>query len=344
MNDVVIPSNSPQRNIYGPITPGEMFERTFALLRENPGLFFGIVLVVIGVEIVVGGVTGIGGVWMGRTNMGAAPIARVLFEVPLALIGAALVYIFTQIIQGALFLATRAKLGNAPMTVGEACSLAANNVGRLVGISILVALRIIGYMLLLDFAAGLLLFLPALALGDTVHLTDMFRAGHGPLVGAGIFYVFFMLAVFVVYVAVMFWVVLRYAVAIPAALEEDLPITDAIHRSITLSRGSKGRLIALYLSVACAWIVMAAFTVPLQLMARHSVTGHAGFLFAAAAIRILFSWLVIAFAGVATALCYFDLRVRKDGFGAAPAAPIVEIPPAASGLSPDWPIEDLPVT
>ncbi len=344
MNDIVIPSNSRQRNIYGPITPGEMFERTFALLRENPGLFFGIVLVVIGVEILVGAVLGVSGFWTGHYNMGAAPIAKVLFEAPLVLIGAALVYIFTQIIQGALFLATRAKLANAAMTVGEACSLAANKTGRLVGISILVALRVIGYMLLLDIAAGFLLFLPVLALGGAAHLTGMFRAGHGPLVGAGIFYVFFMLAVIAAYIAVMFWVVLRYAVAIPAALEEDLPITEAIHRSITLSRGSKGRLLALYLAVAGVWIVMAAFTVPLQLMARHGVTGHAGFLFAAAAIRILFSWLLIAFVGVATALCYFDLRVRKDGFGAAPAAAIVEIPPAGSDAPPDRPIEDLPVT
>jgi len=58
MNDNVILPNSPRPNVYGPITPSEMFERTAALLRENFKLFFGIALVVLGVEIVVGGVLG----------------------------------------------------------------------------------------------------------------------------------------------------------------------------------------------------------------------------------------------------------------------------------------------
>jgi hypothetical protein len=347
MNDNVILSGSPKRNVYGPLTPSEMFERTFALLRENPGLFFGIVLVVIGVEIVVGAVLGGGGFWMGRYNFGAAPIARALFFAPLAFLGAALIYIFTQIIYGALFVATRAKLANALMTVGDACRLAADKTGRLIGISILVALRIIGYLVLLDIAAVILVFIGLAAAGVHHHFSrNAFHYGHGPALGFGILLGLFLLAVLIAYLAALLWVVVRYAVAIPAALAENLPVTDAIHRSISLTRGSKGRLIALYLLVGCVSIALAALTVPLQLMARHAGTVHdGGLLFAAAAIRILFSWLIVAFMGVATTLCYYDLRVRKEGFGSELATPIIGISPAApSGPTSDWPIEDLPVS
>lgn len=346
MNDTEIFPNSPQRNMYGPVTPGQLFERTFALLRENPTLFFGIVLVVIGVEIVVGGVLRGSGMWLGRYGGGSSPILGAIFVVPLALLGAAIIYIVTQIIQGALFLATRAKLGNAYMTVGEACRLAADKAGRLVGISILVGLRIIGYMLLLDIVAGVLVMI-ALAASGVRHsfAQNPFQAGHGAALALGIVLGLFLLAIAVVYIALMFWVVLRYAVAIPASLEENLPITDAIRRSIVLTRGSKGRLVAVFVAVACVWIAMAVLTVPLQMMAAHAGAGHGGgFILAAAAIRILFSWILIAFMGVATAVCYFDLRVRKEGFGAPTAVPVLEIPSAATAPPPDWPIEDLPVS
>jgi membrane-anchored glycerophosphoryl diester phosphodiesterase (GDPDase) len=148
----------------------------------------------------------------------------------------------------------------------------------------------------------------------------------------------------------MFWLVIRYALAIPAALAENLSITEAIRRSIQLSKGSRGRLFALYLVMVAASIVMAAITVPMQLIATHATVIHSAaapataLIFAAAAIRILFSWVLIAFMGVATALCYYDLRVRKEGFGAVDPAPVSEIPPTPPPSTPDWPIEGIPVS
>lgn len=329
-----------------------MFERTAALLRENFKLFFGIVLVVIGVEIVVGGVLGGSGFWMSRFTAGDAPIMKALFVTPLALLGAALIYIFTQIIQGALFLATQAKLANRPMTVGEACRLAADKAGKLVGISVLVGLRILGYMLLLGFAFIVLFLVMGLVFGGFSHGLghNPFQFGHGASVGLAVLFGLFLLVFLALYVCMMFWLVIRYALSIPAALAENLSITEAIRRSIRLSKGSRGRLFALFLAVAGVWIVMAAITVPMQLMATHATAIHsttafsAVLIFAAAAIRILFSWVLIAFMGVATALCYYDLRVRKEGFGTIPPVPVLEIPPIPPPSTPDWPIEDIPVS
>jgi hypothetical protein len=56
MNDQTMIPNPSQPNVYGPITAGQMFERTFRLLRENFKLFFGIVLILVGVHIVAMGV------------------------------------------------------------------------------------------------------------------------------------------------------------------------------------------------------------------------------------------------------------------------------------------------
>ncbi len=345
MSDNLIVPNSLNANAYGPVTPSQMFERTFALLRENFKLFFGIALVIIGVEFVVRGVIGGSGTWMGHSAAGATPVMRALVIVPLSFLGAVLIYIVAQIVHGALFLATRARLANAPMTVGEACGLAAEKAGRLIGISILVALRIIGYMLLLDIVTGLLVFVVALAFGGFSHVAEPLRSGHLLALGTGVFFVLFLLAILVAYLCIMFWLVLRYAVSIPACLEENLPITDAIRRSIFLSRGSKGRLVALFLVLACVWIAVAAVIVPIQLVARHPGAMHpTGLNVTAAAIEIFVSWVLAAFAGVATALCYYDLRVRKERYGAAPAVPVLETPPAPSLAATDWPIEDIPIS
>jgi|GEM_PF-6725012 len=343
MNDNAIPPGSPPRNPYGPVTPSEMFERTFKLLRENPGLFFGIVLVVIAAEIVVGGLLGGSGFWLGRSGGAAAPLAEALFLVPVALAGGALIYVLTAIVQGGLFVAARAKLGANPMTVGEACSVASSHVGRLVGISILVALRILGYMLLVFIPLGILVAL----IPGVGHVLGQFsiHPGMGSALTAGIVVVFLFLLFLVVYICMIFWLAIRYSLSIPACLEEGLPITDSIRRSISLSKGSRGRLLALFVGLAVVWIAMTILTAPLQMMATHAGAGHGGVLiFVAAAIRILFSWLLIAFMGVGTAICYFDLRARKDGLGTMATAPSLQPPQIFPAAAADLPIKDLPIS
>ncbi len=353
MNDNAILSNSPRPNLYEPITPSEMFERTSALLRENFKLFFGIALVVLGVEIVVGAILGGTGIWMGRFTAGAAPIAKALFMAPVTLFGAAVIFVFMQIVQGALFIATQAKLASVPMSVGEACRLAGEKAGRLIGIALLVALRIFGYMLLFYFAAIALLLVVALALGGFSHLVRRvpFQAGHLPSIGLMIFGGLFLLVSLVLYVFVLLWLYARYAVSIPAGLAENASVTEAIRRSIHLTRGSKGRLYALFLVTFGIYVVIAAVIFPVRIMALHGANAHGitpttiqittiliGFL------EDVVSAIVLTFVGVATALCYFDLRVRKEGFGATVATPALEIPSPIVPPTPDFPLEDLPIS
>lgn len=352
MSDPSIYPVAPEPNRYGPISIGEMFERTAALLRENPRLFFGIVLVVFAVEIVVGGVLGGSSLWMGRSSTGASPVAKLFFLAPLYLLGGLLTYVFTQVVRGALFLAARARLANAGMTVGDAWRLAAESGGRLIGISILVGLRILGYLLLFYFLLGIP-FVAIVMFSGMAHAgLGAFHLGHRMAPAMIGLVAIFILAAAVLYFAALLWLVTRYALAIPAALEEDVSITEAIRRSVHLGRGSKGRLYALYVGVFCAYLVIAAFVFPVQLLAAHSARLHfghptAGFEALNIVLRVFWdAWgaIILAFIGVATTLCYYDLRVRKEGLGGSSAAPLMAAPPLPPPPTGGWPIEDLPIS
>ena len=351
MSEPAILPNPSQSNIYGPITAGQMFQRTFTLLREDFKLFFGIVLILIGVEIIVAGIFGSSAFWTAHLASDAAPVARFLFLAPVFAVGAVLLFILVQIVQGALFLATQARLVRAPMTVGEACKLAADNAARLIGISLLILVRVIGYTLLFLAAAtivgGALSLLAGIA---HVSGASSFHLGHRSLLGLGIF-ILGSLCLLAVYLLFWLWLVARYSLSIPAALAEKLSVTESIRRSIHLSHGSRGRLYALLVAMIGVDLAIALVTVPLQLLLQHGGNMHAGAAVGAgglllAIIRLLLYAFVMAFIGIATALCYYDLRVRKEGFGVVmPPPPAVPISPADPWpLPPNEPTGDIPIS
>jgi hypothetical protein len=331
MSEPAILHNPSLPNIYGPITAGQLFERTFTLLRENSNLFFGIVLILVGVEIVLGGITG--GMFganafvIGRSQVQSASLGRILFMLPIVFVGGVLLFILIQIIQGALFIATRARLTDTQMTVGDACKLAADQAGRLIGISLSIFIRVIGYVLLFVIASGLLIGVIA-AIGATMHVVteNSFSRGHLPGVGVILFLVLLVLAELIAYLFFWLWLASRYALSIPAALAEGLSVTESIRRSIHLSQRSRGRLYALFVGIVVANVAIAMVTVPFQLILGRGAIDQHGLVFGAISIllagfRILTSAFIVAVMGVGTALCYYDLRVRKEGFGTVPTQP-----------------------
>jgi hypothetical protein len=357
MSEPAILPNPSQPNVYGPITAGQMFERTFALLRENFKLFFGIVLILVGVEIVVGGISGgifgASAISLGGSTVGPASLGRILFLMPIMVVGGVLLFILIQIIQGALFVAARARLAGTPMTVGDACKLAADKAGRLIGISLLIFVRAIGYVLLFCTAMVVVGAVIALFTGLTHAVGgDMFSRGHHASLAAIAVLLLFLVVGGIAYLLFWLWLASRYALSIPTALAENLSITDSIHRSIHLSHGSRGRLYALFVSIMIADIAIALVTVPFQLMLGHGSFGHHGvalgaMTFLVAGFRILVSAFIVAVMGVATALCYYDLRVRKEGFGMAappPAAAVPIAPADAWPMPPNEPTGDLPTS
>ncbi len=356
MSEPAILHNPSLPNIYGPITAGQLFERTFTLLRENFKLFFGIVLILVGVEIVFGGVTAgfLGGnaFLMDGSSIEPASLGRILFLVPIVFVGGVLLFILIQIIQGALFIATRAKLTETQITVGDACKLAADQAGRLIGISLLIILRVIGYILLFVLVFGVLAAVIG-AFGGLLHAVagQPFSRGHLPSAGVILFLLMLVLAGVIAYLLFWLWLASRYALSIPAALAENLSVTESIRRSIHLSKGSRGRLYALFLGIVVADVAIAAVTVPFQLILKHGAGDPHGFAFGVigillAGFRILTSALIVAVMGVATGLCYYDLRVRKEGFGVVtpPTPPVPMAPAEPWPLPPNEPAGDLPIS
>ncbi len=136
------------------------------------------------------------------------------------------------------------------------------------------------------------------------------------------------------------WVLLRTALSIPAAVIEGRSVTDAIERSIALTKGSWVRVLLVYLlafvlSYAIALLLEAPFDIAAKLSGAES---------GAAVVFELLSMLGGVIAGtltgpigaIALALIYYDERVRKEGFDLQymMAALDAGTPPAAAGTPP----------
>lgn len=330
------------------VTPTQMFERTMTLLRENFRLFLGIVSIAVGIEVLVAAVLGASDAWTYHSVNGSSPFFRSLVVLPLGLFGGVLIYLITQIVQGALFFATQARIVGSPMTVSDACKLAIDKIGKIIGISLLVALRVLGYIALFYFGLVIVVFAAAAFLGGVAALSGqgMIRSAASQSIGTYMVLAMLTAVVLIMYAGLLLWLAARYATAIPAGLAEDLSIGEAIHRSVRLSARNKGRLYALVLVVGGLWFAITMISLPLQFMLTYQARAHHTISVATIGLialfigifRILLSGGMIAFFGVGIPICYYDLRARAAATDAVPPAatltvatttfvPVTEQPP-----------------
>jgi hypothetical protein len=113
------------------------------------------------------------------------------------------------------------------------------------------------------------------------------------------------------------WMALRYTVAVPAAVLEDIGAGSAIRRSVQLTKGSLGRVFVLLLfTMIITYAVMFVFQGPFLV-----ASGMAGPESRAALLLALLgtvsgsigSAFVSPLMIVAFAVLYYDLRIRKEG-------------------------------
>lgn len=126
------------------------------------------------------------------------------------------------------------------------------------------------------------------------------------------------------------WMSLRYSLAVPACVVEDLPAAGAIKRSIELSQGSRGRIFVLGLLVyAVRMLIGLLFGFPLIALAVKQ-PGHAmpvGWLVVQQIGAFVSSTLIGPIYSTGLTLFYYDQRIRKEGFD-------IEWMMQAAGLSP----------
>jgi len=144
------------------------------------------------------------------------------------------------------------------------------------------------------------------------------------------------------------WMAIRYSLAIPASVVENLKARVAIRRSIELTRGARGRIFVLGLLIAVIQIGLIAITqFPFIMMAFKDVKQHALLPVWVQIAQQFVAFLTTSFIGPMYAtgltLFYYDQRIRKEGFDiewmmqaaglTVPAPAVQPLPPQSSQAS-----------
>jgi hypothetical protein len=112
---------------------------------------------------------------------------------------------------------------------------------------------------------------------------------------------------------------LKWALAIPVAVVEDAGLSVATSRSSDLTKGSKGRIFAVWFVVlALIWVVTILFGIPVGVIAATSASKGGQVPFWLEGVNSSLGFVVNSLCGplltIAISLMYFDERVRKEAF------------------------------
>lgn len=109
---------------------------------------------------------------------------------------------------------------------------------------------------------------------------------------------------------------LRYALALPASVVENLTPRAALKRSVSLSKGARGRILLLWLLATVIEVIVLLTTQ--SLFVAYSLSHHAHMPLGLRIAQQMVSFLTNTFVGpiiaIGTALFYYDQRVRKEGY------------------------------
>ncbi len=138
------------------------------------------------------------------------------------------------------------------------------------------------------------------------------------------------------------WMSIRYALAVPASVVENLTARAAIRRSIELSKGARGGIFVLWLLVLVIDLGVGALTQSFFVVFsfRHHMEIPLWMQIAQQAISFFTTTFVAPILATGATLFYFDQRVRKEGYdiewmmqaaGMAHSAPEVSAAPRQPG-------------
>lgn len=288
-----------------PLNLGELLDRMFSLYRKNFLLFFGIMLLPSVLAMAAGVIMALFRSPLIAPRAGSPVMIKTVAVTAIG--GFALVMVAYWIVYSVALGASTFAVGD--VYLGRTATIAASyrrirgRVGRLLWLVFLVFLRIFGIFVALSFAFGVLM-VPLMMLGRGV------AAG----VIGGLATVLLVFAA----MALAIWLMLRYSIAIPSLVLEDVPAHQAIRRSVQLMKGNYLRcFLLLFLTVIIAYVSLIIFQGPfyvaILMTARHgqpavwllslsSISGAIGQALSAPLIMI------------GLVLLYYDIRVRKEAF------------------------------
>jgi hypothetical protein len=284
-----------------PLTLGEILDRTAQLYRANFLLFAGIAGVYAGVGLLLNLIILVP---VSRMNAQSLADGTHLAEF-FAAFGVVMLILF--LIYGATVAATTRAVAwlhlGEPATIRDAYTTTLPRLGRYVWLKIIVTFMIF----LVALASGIVFGIPVAIVGAVL--------GFGG--GGGV--IFTVLFVLLLYAAIGFfsiWMALRYALAIPACVMENLKARKAIRRSIQLSKGSRGRIFVLWLLVAILWIVLFlvtnGFFLAYTVIQKHQLP--IAFSVLQQFLDALVNTVVVPISAIGATLFYYDQRIRMEGF------------------------------
>jgi hypothetical protein len=295
-----------------PLTLGEILDRTAQLYRSNFLLFAGIFSIYAGAMLV-----------LNLLHLGLVELLKTLHVTgPLIWVdlGTGVIALLVAFL---LFGATTAAISRAvawvhlgePASIRRAYQSVLPHFGRYLWLMTITALKVwTPFVLLYAGLLGTIAFYgglkhssaPGMAAANNPQVTVIF------LVAMVVFFV--LLIPIGVYTILMS---LRYSLAVPACVVEDLKARKAIRRSIELAKGSWGRIFMLALLVGILKLVLVGMT---QIFVFVAAFKHPGQPLGpvAQSISQIISFFTTSFLGPIWAagitLFYYDQRIRKEGF------------------------------
>ena len=323
------PSSGPTPSV--PMTFGQILDRTYRLVRAHFRLFFGIAAVpAVSVLVMVAAVTSfmLATLWpqiashtsgVGFFPAGIPPwLPLIVFCIyPFVLV------IYALYMPAAAFAATQADLG-LTVSFRQAYGVAWSRFGRSLWLMILCILYIV---------------VPIVVIGALIAVGTLLIS-HSAGSGAGPASAFLLIPLLVLlYIGILVYcvlIMLRFAVAYPACVEENLSAWKALQRSASLTRGAKGRIFLLMLVIyaivyaaelVCILVLVAVGALAaLAAMSVHVTVGSSAFcilvgLGVLGYLLILMACILFSYAAFTAALAvlYHDQRRRKDTLASTPA-------------------------
>jgi MFS family permease len=300
-----------------PLRLSEILDLTARIYRKNFVLFAGIYAVLAGTVLALSLLAlGAGGYLKAHaTSPTGLPLALGWVSVLLSGIAILVLLLLTGATTAAICRAVARLLVGETVTIGGAYASTLPRLGRYVGLQALIAL-VVGWPLILLFAGyGTALFhivrgLRAQAGAAAQHAAANPHAAVVVLVLTGVFCL--LLIPVMAYVILMG---LRYWLAMPACVLEDVPALRAMRRSAGLGKGGRGRMFLFVLVVGAIVLVVMGPVQVLTIMDLVKHHGHMGLGMRAASeiMQFFTNCLIGPIHAIGFTLFYYDQRVRREG-------------------------------
>lgn len=286
-----------------PMSTGELLDRTFSLYKRHFTLFLGIAVpapaIYLVFQLASAGMGEVGAKPVAASSrFNTAAMAGIIVTLVVALLGWMLGLALTH---AATIRAVSAVHLGRTTSVRESYAGLKGHYWRIVNVFLSVAVRVFGGSLLLYLAAAIVaaMAIAGAAMLGTIATVIAVIVG----VAAGIGAIVLAISLFV-----------RYALAVQACVVEDIPAKQSLKRSIFLAKGSRNRILTVYMLFIVINLTI-TFTL-VWLTELVAMSGHSIQLTTAlnALATFVAGVLTGPLATVAMSLVYYDERVRKEAF------------------------------